>query len=79
MSGLQLAAGGFGRASAFTGARGTMPTAANQPTGTTINQAAFGIRNGTDGCGPATAGFGTAAAGVGAALVLAWLWWSLPR
>lgn len=80
MGGLQLAAGGFGRASAFTGmAGGAMPTAANQPTGTTINQAAFGIRNGTDGTGPATAGFGTAAAAAGATLLLAWLWWTLPR
>lgn len=79
MGGLQLAAGGFGRASVFAGMPGQMPTAANQPTGTTINQAAFGIRNGTDGCGPATAGLGTVAAGGAAALILVWLWWSLPR
>jgi len=55
-----------------------LPVAANQPTGTTIGQAAFGIRSGL-GEGPATAAYGTVVMGVVAAGLLAWLWWTLPR
>jgi hypothetical protein len=56
-----------------------VPTAANQPTGTTISRAAFGINSGADGPGHCMAGTGTTAVAVGCALVLTWLWWTLPR
>ena len=72
MSGLSLSMGGYGAAA--------VPTAANQPTGTTINQAAFGIgttQPGAEGAG--TAGFGTLSLGIAGAIVLAWLWYTLPR
>jgi hypothetical protein len=73
MSGLSLGVGGYGNV----GSIGT-PTAANMPTGTTINQQAFGIGT-SQTSGPRTAGLGTVGLGVAAALVLTWLWWTLPR
>jgi hypothetical protein len=75
MSGLSLGVGGYGSA----GAAASVPTAANQPTGTTINQAAFGIGTSQTGTGPRTAGYGTLGLGVGCAVILTWLWWTLPR
>ena len=71
MAGLSLGVGGYGSAS--------LPTAANMPTGTTINQQAFGIGTSQTGAGPRTAGFGTVGLGIAGALVLTWLWWTLPR
>lgn len=76
MAGLNL--GASARASGYLGPAG-LPVAANMPTGTTINQQAFGIRNGSEGCGPRTAGMGTTGIALGAAAVLVWLWWTLPR
>jgi hypothetical protein len=73
VAGLSLGVGGYGSAAA------ALPTAANQPEGTSINQAAFGIGSSQTASGPATAGFGTVGLGVAGALVLAWLWWTLPR
>lgn len=76
MPGLSLGVGGYG--SAMTAA--SVPSAANQPTGTTINQAAFGIGTSqTDNAGPRTAGYGTVGLGLGCAVVLTWIWWTLPR
>lgn len=72
MAGLSLNVGGYGGASAG------MPVAANQPTGTTISQAAFGIRSGLDN-GPDLAARGALIAGALGAGLLAWLWWTLPR
>ncbi len=74
MSGLNLGASGFGGAYASA----SVPVASNMPTGTTISQAAYGIQSGS-GSGPGTAGFGTVGLGVAGALVLAWLWYTLPR
>jgi hypothetical protein len=71
MAGLLLGVGGYGAAA--------VPTAANQPTGQTINQAGFGIGTSQTASGPATAGFGTVGLGVAGALVLTWLWYTLPR
>jgi hypothetical protein len=47
----------------------------------TISDRAYGINSGlgTGDGGPKTAGFGTVATGVGGALVLLFLWYSLPR
>jgi hypothetical protein len=47
----------------------------------TISDRAYGINSGlgTGDGGPKTAGFGTVGAGVVGALVLAFLWYSLPR
>lgn len=76
MAGLSLGVGGFG--SGYAGA--AVPVASNLPEGQTINQAAFGIGTSqTDDTGPRTAGFGTVGLGLGGALVLWWLWYTLPR
>lgn len=78
MAGLNLGVGGYGSGSAsYTPA--AVPIAANQATGTTINQQAFGIGTSQTSVGPRTAGFGTVGLGVAGAIVLAWLWWTLPR
>lgn len=74
MAGLGLNVGGYGAAMA----NASIPTAANMPTGTTINQAAFGIGT-SQTSGPRTAGLGTVALGVAGAVILTWLWWTLPR
>jgi len=71
MAGLSLGVGAYGA--------GSLPTAANSPTGTTIGQKAFGITAGQPAAGPRTAGYGTMIAGAAGALLLAWLWWTLPR
>ena len=76
MPGLNLNVGGYGSGSA---GYGSLPTAANVPSGTTINQAAFGIGNSQNTAGPATAGFGTLGLGIAGAIVLTWLWYTLPR
>jgi hypothetical protein len=73
MAGLQL----MGSAG-FSGSGGGLPVAANNPTGTTISQQAFGVSSGL-GTGPRTAGYGTLIAGAAGAALLAWLWWTLPR
>ena len=73
MAGLALNVGGFGSAGA------QIPTAANVPS-STIQQAAFGIGTSqTDDSGPRTAGFGTVGLGIAGAVVLTWLWYTLPR
>jgi hypothetical protein len=73
MAGLSLGVGGYGSAGAY------VPTAAN-PASSTIGQQAFGIGTSqTDNSGPRTAGYGTVALGVAGAVVLAWLWYTLPR
>ena len=73
MAGLTLMSG-----SGFAGQGATLPSAANQPSGTTIQQQAFGISTGLDS-GAATAANGALIAGAIGAGVLAWLWWTLPR
>lgn len=75
MAGLGLNVGGFG--SGYAGA--ASPVASNQPSGATINQQAFGIGTSQTATGPKTAGFGTVGLGLAGALVLTWLWWTLPR
>jgi hypothetical protein len=75
VSGLGLRVGGFG---SVTGNGGAVPTAANQPGGTTAGQAAFGIFS-SQTAGDTTAGFGSLILGASAAALLAWLWWTLPR
>lgn len=75
MSGMALGVGGFG--SGYASA--SSPVAANMPTGTTINQQAFGIGNSQTGPGSATAGFGTVWLGIAGAALLTWLWYTLPR
>jgi hypothetical protein len=75
MSGLSMAMGGYGNAYASA----AVPVAANQPDGTTINQKGFGINTSQTGTGSATAGFGTVSLGVAGAVVLLFLWYSLPR
>jgi len=74
MAGLSLGMGSSG----YGGATGSLPSAANQPTGTTISQSAFGISTGLSS-GPETAANGALVTGAIAAGVLAWLWWTLPR
>lgn len=76
MAGLSL--GAYGRAGGSYAAA-AVPTAANQATGTTINQAAFGIGTSQTGAGPRLAGYGCLGSGIIAAGLLAWLWWTLPR
>ena len=73
MAGLNLRVGAYGSA----GSSGLLPSAANQPDGTTISQKAFGI-----GMGASTgskAANGAMIAGAAGAVLLAWLWWTLPR
>jgi hypothetical protein len=73
MAGLSLGVGGYGSAGA------SLPTAANPPS-STISQAAFGIGTSQTGnSGPRTAGYGTVSLGVLGAIVLTWLWYTLPR
>ena len=75
MPGLNLNVGGFGYGSAA-----ALPTASNLPEGQTVNQAAFGIGTSqTDGGGARTAGFGTVGLGIAGAVLIAWLWYTLPR
>lgn len=76
MSGLGLTVGGYGGGTLGSGYNGALPTAANNPS-STISQQAFGITTG--GAGRSTAANGSLATGAAAALLLAWLWWSLPR
>ena len=76
MSGLGLNVGGYGSAGYVPAAS---PVAANQPSGATINQQAFGIGTSQTSSGPALAGFGTIGIGVAAAATLWWLWTTLPR
>ena len=73
MAGLSLNVGGYGSAA--------IPSAANVPEGTNVQQAAFGIGTSQTGAdtGPRTAGFGTVGLGIAGAVVLAWLWYTLPR
>ena len=73
MAGLNLSVGAYGNAG-----NGSLPSAANSPTGTTIAQKAFGITSGTDQAGSRAAN-GTLIVGAAAAALLAWLWWTLPR
>lgn len=76
MPGLSLRAGG-----GSLGGSPMVPAAAGTPTGPSggsSTSAAFGI--GTAGAGGAnTAAIGAGLAGTASALILLWLWWSLPR
>ena len=72
MSGLSLNVGGYGGV-------GALPTAANLPEGQTVNQAAFGISTAGEDSGPRTAGFGTLGLGIAGAVVITYLWYTLPR
>jgi hypothetical protein len=55
------------------------PAAPPSAAGTTITQNAYGPSSGADEGGPKTAGFGTVGAGVAAIVILAFVWYSLPR
>lgn len=69
MAGLQLMAG-------------TSVTAAMPPSSagaTTIAQQAYGVNSGMDSQQPKVAGFGCLSGATVGVLVLAWLWWTLPR
>lgn len=69
------------RAGAGMNGTGVMPVPAGQatgPRGGTSTTAAFGMGVGAD-VGGATAAYGAGIAGTAAALLLLWLWWSLPR
>jgi len=71
--GLGLNVGGFG-------AIGTaVPAPATQPgTSTTVGQQAFGVYS-SQTAGSANAGMGSLILGASAAILLAWIWWTLPR
>jgi hypothetical protein len=73
MSGLSLGVGGYGSAAA------SLPTAAGSPTGSNVNQAAFGIGTSQTAEGPRTAGLGTVGLGLVGTAVIVWLWYTLPR
>lgn len=72
MAGLNLNVGGWGG-----GTGGPLPQAANNPS-STISQRAFGITAGTQGLSRVPA-YGSVGLGLAGAVVLAWLWYSLPR
>jgi len=74
MAGLYARMGGLGSAGLA-----AVPTPASQPGSPTITQRGFGIGTSQTAGGPATAGIGTTALGIGGALLLAWLWYTLPR
>jgi hypothetical protein len=60
--------------------QGAVPHAAGaSPGAPTISQQAFGTYSQNSNTGASTAGFGTVGLGIAGAVVLAWLWWSLPR
>ena len=73
MPGLGLSIGGFG-------ATGTaVPAPASQPgSNTTVGQQAFGVYS-SQTAGSSTAGMGSLILGASAAVLLAWIWWTLPR
>lgn len=81
MAGLSLGASGYGAAYAGGGipVTGAMPVAAGQPTGTNISQMAYGIGSSQTSPGARTAGWGTVTTGVACAVLLAWIWHTLPR
>jgi hypothetical protein len=72
MAGLLLTGGGN---------LGATASASSGAGAATISDRAYGINSGlgTGDGGPKTAGFGTVTSGVVGALVLAFLWYSLPR
>lgn len=73
MPGLGLQVGGFG------GIGTAVPAPAAQPgTNTTVGQLAFGIGS-AQTAGSAHAGMGSLILGASAAVLLAWIWWTLPR
>jgi hypothetical protein len=80
MSGLSLRAGLGAGASASTGSHGLspVPSGASSTGPSTAAAAAYGPVTGGN-ANPATAAIGACSAGVLAALLLAFLWWSLPR
>ena len=71
MAGLGLNVGGFGSA-------GYVPAPASQPGTATVGQQAFGIYS-SQTAGPGRAAAGSVILGASAAVLLAWLWWTLPR
>jgi hypothetical protein len=71
MAGLSLNVGGYGGV-------GALPTAAGSPTGTNVSQAAFGVTS-IGSAGNPWAAQGAVATGVIAAVLLVFLWHSLPR
>lgn len=73
MSGLSLSVGGRG---SYQGA--ALPSAASQAGSATVTRAAFGVGVG-GAAGPKTAGLGTTMVGAIAAVLLLFVWHSLPR
>jgi hypothetical protein len=68
-----LQIGGFGT----TGT--AVPAPASQPgSNTTVGELAFGIGS-AQTAGSANAGMGALILGASAAVLLAWIWWTLPR
>jgi hypothetical protein len=71
MAGLSLNVGGYGSAA--------MPVAANTAAGPSISQQAFGVTAAGPSRGNAIAAYGSVGAGLFGAVILLWLWYSLPR
>jgi hypothetical protein len=68
-----LNVGGFGSVGT------AIPAPASQPgTNTTVTQQAFGVYS-SQTAGSANAGMGSLILGTAAAMLLAWIWWTLPR
>lgn len=75
MAGLNL---GF-NAGLFVPAPALPPSYAAQPAGATISSRAYGVADASAMSGRNTAGLGSAAVGTAAAVLLTWVWWTLPR
>ena len=78
MAGLNLRGGGAFGASASTGGLYPVPAGASSTGPSTAAAAAYGPVTGAS-AGPRTAAYGAGATGILAALLLAYLWWTLPR
>lgn len=73
MPGLSIGATGYA------GGLAAVPMPASQAGSVSITQKGFGIGTSQTAGGPATAGYGCTALGIAGAVLLAWLWWTLPR
>jgi hypothetical protein len=78
MAGLNLTGRAYGYASAGV-ATGLPPSYAGSNAGATISSRAYGVGSMGPNSGPRTAAYGTTVAGVAGAMLLLYLWWSLPR
>lgn len=55
------------------------PSMSGTAAGATISSRAYGIAGASGGSQRTTAAYGSMAVSAGAAVLLAWLWWTLPR